>query len=373
MKDAKKDELNYCPSGGYLVGGKDWLPAAKTVYHFGGPGVTVGCNQLICGDCGAKVRSGQGWNREGELNPGTLYKAKDWGQCKGLKPGNATFYVCKCNYHFATIEMAMDNPFQSDIEKGVVLPNWRCGGHEKFSFPGTIAGVKLNSEEDVTTFTQRILAGAWTSSEPNPSHNGYPGFLLWRVYSLVKDAGCAELVSDLVLEALTDSSPLVRAVAIAFFKVFPDAPGAERLVSIFRNHYELFHGIPDPVLNHADLDIHFEMALQNRFRATGDRESLSIVRHYLLSRKPFQSWRFQLLQERDRAWVDTNRFEILTADPKLLNGWVYMIRSWPEEVLLKELKSIRRQTGMSTDSLQNAVMYQLQDDPGKRDKIRAAL
>lgn len=375
MKSRMDIRTNSCSSGGYLVGAKDWLPLSPISFHFGAPGVAIGCNQLRCGECGSAVRFAQGWESHSPLDhdPAALYEAKDWTKVPGLVQGSMTLYVCRCNYLFVDLAMAMDLNSEMAVETGEDFPSWGCGGHPQFTLPGTVDGRLLETAEDVEEFVEEILAGAWKKSHPNPVQYGFPGFLLWRLYALVRETELGEKVSHRVLEALTDERPAVRAVAIAFFKVFPDAPGADRLAEIYKLNAKCFTGIPNPFSDQQDLDLHFELALQARTARTYDPAALTIIRENMVGDAPLNGERFHLLQEIDRVWLEDHRDEVLTAVPELIDSWVWMVRAWPEEILLQELHSIARQTPLSPDQLKAAVRKQLQNHPLKLERVAAQL
>ena len=375
MNNSMDIRLNSCPSGGYLVGAEDWLPQSPSSYHFGAPGVLVGCNQLKCGNCGAKVRGEQGWQRNSrvEFDPADLYEMEDWSKAPDLVKGNSTLYVCRCDYVFVDLPMPMDLNTEMAVETGEDFPQWGCCGHPPFELPGEVAGRQLKDAADVADFAEEILAGAWHKSHPNPVHFGWPGFLLWRLYVRVRDVGLGELISKRALGVLTSDDPVQRAVGIAFFKAFPGAPGGDQLADIYRSHRARFDGVPDPILGFQDLGLLFELALQARASHTHDSAALQIIREYLLADAPLNGLRFQFLKEVDRVWLEEHRDEVLKAAPSLIDHWVHMVRAWPEEVLLQELSAIGRWTPLPPDALRNAVQKQLNEHPEKQQRILAQL
>lgn len=371
MKTSMDIRLNSCPSGGYLVGADDWLPQSPSSYHFGAPGVMVGCNRLQCGNCGEMVRAEQGWESTSSkaFDPVKLFEAENWEHVPGITTGSMTLYTCRCDYVFADLAMSMDLNSELAVETGPDFPSWGCAGHPPFELPGEFAGRPLKDAEDIVGFADEILAGAWQQSYPNPVQIGWPGFLLWRLYVVVRDVGLGEVVSKRALAALTSEEPVQRAVAIAFFKAFPTAPGSEQLAELYLANRACFDGIADPFLDMQDLGLLLELALQARLDHTMDPEALKIVREYLLANAPLNGLRFQLLQEIDRVWLEDHRDEVLASAPALIDHWVYMVRAWPEEVLMQELNAIGRWTPLSQDSLRAAVKGQLQEYPGKQASI----
>lgn len=351
-----------------MVGANDWLPPVSSTYHFGVPGTVIGCNQLHCSDCGEKVRAEQGWKAlpEVQLSPEKLFETVDWSAVEGLKSGSHTLYVCRCQIRL--VDQA--RPVQGKPDAQL---NWRCKGHPPFRLPGEVDGRMLHDADEIAEYVDDILAGTWKYSLPNPIHKGYPGFLLWRLYAKVRDLGLARLVSERVLDALTHPKPIVRAVAIAFFRVFPDAPEARQLALIYRQNPELFKGVRDPIRGQRNLDLLLEWALQERVARTYDPEALAIVRENLIGNAPMNEWRFRLLQENDRVWLENHRDQLLSASPGLIHNWVYMIRAWPEDILFMELEAIGRMTSLSNDDLKQAVQHQLEAYPRKLDWIQARL
>lgn len=375
MNTIMDTSLKYCPSHGYLVGAGDWIPTSPDTYNFGAPGVQVGCNQLLCGDCGAKVRAEQGWQDASPVgfDPASLCEAEDWSKVPGLIEGPMTLYVCRCNFLFVDLAVSIDLCTELAQETGPDFPAWSCGGHPPFQLPGEVAGRILWDADDVAEFAAEILAGAWRESKPNPIQNGWPGFLLWRLYAKLKDLPEGALVSKRALEALTSEDSVQRAVAIAFFKAFPTAPGGEQLSQIYLSRRDLFDGVPDPILGWQDLGLLLEIALQGRCDRTYDAAALQIIRSFLLADAPLNGLRFQLLREIDRVWLEEHRDEVLTAAPGLIDSWVYMVQAWPEEVLMQELEAIGRWTPVTREALRQAVQMQLQDQPEKRERIASRL
>lgn len=316
-------QSNFCLLDGTLIDASGWIPPAPEEYDFGAPGAATGCNHLQCDQCGATVRHAQGLGLAdgARVDAAALYTAVIWAEVPGVTASGATLYACKCALHVQYGRMAMAQPDPEDIVRGYVFPAWRCAGHPRFQLPGKVADIEISAPDNIPAQTQEILQGSWQRGHPNPLKKGWPGFLLWRWYNLLRDAGGGSTVIAVVLDALRSADVEERATAIFFFKVFPDVPGAAALAPTFRAHRALYESVAEPFRGRATLDLHFEEALQHRLERVADPEALAIVHEYLLAGARLATYRFTLLKRIDPEWLEANRDAILRANPELEAHW----------------------------------------------------
>ncbi|MEM8932233.1 MAG: hypothetical protein AAGE94_13715 [Acidobacteriota bacterium] len=122
-------ETTRCHRYGYLVGAGHEIPTDARV-HQRPDGPLVGCNQLVCRQCGARVKHWPGFRlqrlpvdrREREA----LYATTDPGASPFLMRRAAGHlfrtYACRCHCD------EIVNPV--DLDKGYLeFDGWTCGGH----------------------------------------------------------------------------------------------------------------------------------------------------------------------------------------------------------------------------------------------------
>ena len=118
-----------CLFDGALVGTQFPVPEQAAV-HYDDPKRLVGCNHLVCPDCGAAVRHFDGYRLAREPDgPGgeitLLYETADAGAqallTRSMSGGDFRVYVCRCNYE--------QTAAVRKLSQGDVAVNWACAGH----------------------------------------------------------------------------------------------------------------------------------------------------------------------------------------------------------------------------------------------------
>lgn len=132
-------DLHFCLDGGQLVGADYTIPDDPSIVNDGSLQFTlIGCSQLVCTECGVKVRNAAHFgSRPGFGNRAAqVYDTKDWRTIPDdvllEVPGYlGRFYVCRCNHHVecSTRLLKSDAWETFDISHLVVDLPWRCAGH----------------------------------------------------------------------------------------------------------------------------------------------------------------------------------------------------------------------------------------------------
>jgi hypothetical protein len=101
MGSKESAKLHYCKNdrktGGYCVSAGEWLPDEPFDYDWVQLSPIVGCNQLMCSSCGAKLRSVVGVELPQELEPTDAYDlmgAHDHSRFTASPSCRA--YACRC-------------------------------------------------------------------------------------------------------------------------------------------------------------------------------------------------------------------------------------------------------------------------------------
>lgn len=129
--------LNFCTSGGQLVGSAYTIPDNPSDYA----DVLWGCNNLVCPECGMRVRNAPYFgSRPGFGNRAAeVYDTPDWrtisNDILSETPGYiGRFYTCRCNHTVECSTRLLDDDSNwetFDISHLVIDLPWRCAGHSK--------------------------------------------------------------------------------------------------------------------------------------------------------------------------------------------------------------------------------------------------
>lgn len=120
-----------------LVGLDVELPTDPGIANRGQP-PRVGCNHLVCGDCGADVRHADGRSITSNYPPSkdlleALYTSSDPASSPHLDatPVNrlSRAYFCRCNW--ASVDLGGTKSL------GAIEAPWECGGHEPRAAEGS--------------------------------------------------------------------------------------------------------------------------------------------------------------------------------------------------------------------------------------------
>lgn len=237
--------LNYCIGGGYVVGVGYTLPDDPTQYNSIEHDI-VGCNNLVCGKCGAKLRSIAGFSVEPPPTVQTrqVYDEQDWSAAGWLEtaPGART-YVCRCH---SLLELRARPSNQLQEVSGIL---WECAGHEPSPLPLEIDG------HEITRFTDipKLLRNAATRAITLP---------VSKIYAHLRGTPLQASIERAIQTFLTDEDPTVRRIALGFYWGHPNAAGAASVLALAEGDRALFRGVPDEALSEGkDLEARLMLTL----------------------------------------------------------------------------------------------------------------
>jgi hypothetical protein len=250
-----------CGRGGYLVDATKALPADPTVLHVERLPI-VGCSRLRCERCKLSVRSvtkrSLARSQLTDSERAALYDRADLASSALLRPGYLHFrlYVCRCNHWLETSERSCndlepdhppslyDDRESSPAEASDPHPTWRCTGHPPLTLPQDVDGVAVASR---TELRELALRGLHELLPPHAlSQDAQPGVWLARLHARLEPADASVIVSA-ALDALSDSAPRARAVALAFLRGAADDAARRQIFELFERQPALFVGAPDDV------------------------------------------------------------------------------------------------------------------------------
>ena len=269
----ERTEMVFCKGGGFLVGGKGWLPTAPWDHYWGNRAPVAGCNRLCCERCGWQVRDLPGFSRRpgGDFDLRAFVDADLAAQASALTVSPAgRIYACDCE-SFVTFG---DQPLRTDILIQDVAPrHWQCGGHPEES-PRVLEGVDLGS-------LQEAVGAALAGEAPDPwpwssvRREKWPGLWLARVYVL--KPALRESLGRAVACALSGADPVRLRTALDFYFQHPHAPGAEGLATIVGDERDRFRVAPDPFEPRRTLDFALMRAFEKRLAETdGERAPIDV-------------------------------------------------------------------------------------------------
>lgn len=205
--------MNFCNSGGYLVGPDYWLPSEPADYFRASYGLgAVGCNSLVCSRCKQSVRHGvEGARRR---------------------------YQCACSERDVLSFSHLDTSGESDPDP---VPPWACAGHPSFVPPGVFAGVEVGSSFGWSPIVAAHIAEA---TNLHPAIDRIPGFALTRVFQALDSAVDQDALANAVGARGNDASLRARQGVALFFVLNISAPGLERVLDAWRADPARYDGHP---------------------------------------------------------------------------------------------------------------------------------
>lgn len=247
-----------------LVSSEHWIPVDAVEYGADDSILpAVGCNQLRCKDCDARVRVLPGLSLDTGVQPDAdaLHGAQDPQSVPGLTREHcANLYLCRCRLH---VERSTQSLESIDDRRMLTLP-WACAGHPHATWPLELDGDLIELDSDLHASVRALLL-AQLPRQPHPAIATLPGFQAVRVYRLLYTASMTAALATAVSMQLTAADPRLRKAALGFYRLLPQAPGAQQVLALRRRRS--LWTTPDPE--------HPEISLQRSLRLALD----AIERH----------------------------------------------------------------------------------------------
>jgi hypothetical protein len=325
--------LNYCESGGFLVSGTSELPVDPSEYQPDSRRPLIGCNQLVCGVCEARVRSAPGYfplPLKDRRDWAAIYATQDWSTLPAMdRDPQYRLYVCKCR--FAAV------PAESPVLRGDNTNTpWRCGGHPPATFPLTIDGIEITRFSDL----ERVIR----------QHVEAPTFTLQKFHERLIGTAFEKTIPEIARRLLSDREPLAKSKALGFYYSYPGAPGAERVVELATGDRASFIGVPDP------RPITDDLTMETRLLTTfgrlweqglvSDEQALDVFRRDAL-RSSTSAAAIEVLSERDAQWLVQHADDIAKAAPNAIGRLIVSVHNANKSVDLVALA--KRAHGLSQE------------------------
>lgn len=225
------DTLRFCPHGGTTVSGNLLVPSDPADYRHRRVPVFVGCNHLVCSECGQAVRQARNLEVEGLYsNLADLNASDDWASLDCTSEGfDVRLYACACRGWLETHMHLMNDP-DPDPDEDPELP-WRCQGHPPPTLPSRLDGAELPDDASVLSAAGASLGGSVPPDAPAPS-NFVPTIWLGRLYGYVEGTPVAQPLAEAIAAGLGSDDPSLVGSALRFFVRFPRAKGFEAVLEL---------------------------------------------------------------------------------------------------------------------------------------------
>jgi hypothetical protein len=311
--------LNYCESAGFLISGTSELPVDPSEYQPESRRPVIGCNQLICGECGANVRSAAGYFPLAMAEPRdseAIYATEDWSTLPAMdRDPQYRLYVCKCR--FASVAAAY--PVLRDEYTNTP---WRCGGHPPATFPLTIDGIEITRFSDL----ERIIR----------QHLEAPTFALQTFHERLVGTALEKSIPEIARRFLSDPLPDMRSKALGFFFSYPQAPGAERVIELATGDRAGFIGVPDarPITDDLTLETRLVTTFGQLWRHGLVLDAVALPLFRRDAQRPTTSAAaIEVLAERDPQWLLAHADEIAVAAPNAIGRLIISVYNIAREAV----------------------------------------
>ena len=314
--------MNYCPQGGYLVGGNLPLPTEPVDHDVVGLS-RLGCNRLRCSECHAVVTS-------------------------DVPTTGPRVYACRCRqWAQYCAESALDDP-----EPDPQTPNvpWRCEGHPIAELPMELDGVQVTAE-NVGELITRSLHG-WTPPAAHPESK-VGAYWAARMYVRFEKTSFADVVVRAAVAGLDDPDPGAIARAQYFFHLVPLPVGAQRALELLQGDRTPFAGVRcdlEGVRNDDTLEEGLWRVAAPFVPEPGAARDLAHAE--ALTPGKGSSAVYGALARGDAQWVADHVQDIARANPDLVERLAFVIRIYFKRALAKPvLDELNAIVSLSNDSV----------------------
>lgn len=310
--------LNYCSYGGSLVGVDYWLPSEPYDFDFGGRAGPIGCNHMVCGQCGGVVQHLDGCQvAEGHyLQAGQLRGVADWHDCDKLVAfAPARLYFCACSVRQCFGFEELDPPPDSLRSPGP----WCCGGHPTLPASSVLDGVSIGPDTPWPALVKAVVEGRLPVAPPWPAalDSKWPALWLFRLAALV---GTPKERNALAAAALThldsdDADQLNRVVQL--FSMDPTLPGGAQIAGTLARRGDFCWRAQQQTGNGLYFALVFAVArlaiVADNGRATVP-EAVAAAKAELLATRPSLAL-LHAVAVADPAWLQHNLEAVAVAHP----------------------------------------------------------
>ncbi len=311
--------VNFCADGGRLVGPLDHLPVAPWEHGSDPACFVVGCNRLVCGQCGSAVTC-VGHYRQA-LAIADIADVHGRGAFAELEASGvivrditARFYACGCQVLTVTETRAPGIAGDWQEELAEYPPPWRCGGHDAPEVPFVVDGVTWSDEASAVQLTRDFLAAG--TPKPPPFLTVAPSAWLVRCEALLRHVPLGAAITDTCVAALDDVELATRTRAADYLRYRPSVPGAGRVVRVLRDRPELFSGLKDPFApSRGASERFFETAAARLLRKVDGPDEVAAIELAIDGGLMPDGMLTRALAERDPTWFGSRMADLLARAP----------------------------------------------------------
>lgn len=354
-----------CVRGGTLVSLEDWLPEAAFDRDWGDFAPAIGCNHLICGQCGHSVRWLDGW----QVAEGRTLVARDLTGLQApeasellVRSSNARLYHCQCSVRqaFSTEVLA---PGGEGFDHRPESP-WRCAGHPSVALPVEVDGLQLDANTPLSPLVAAALRGRVPVAPPwgqtRPSR--VAGYWLIRLYALIEQAQFRYALGFAVAPHLESEEPAAVLAALNFYQHHPLAPGAYQAAAAVARRAAWMQGIQQ-----ADGPGLYDVALETLGRLAGfedadgsprHAEAVEAARSELLSGRPAGVLLYAL-RRTDAKWILRKAEAVADAHPDNVGYLAMTLRNLPEDQWFPVLARIGRRSAQMADEIARTLHWRV--------------
>ena len=310
--------MNYCSYGGSLVGTVYWLPSEPHDFDFGGRAGPIGCNHIVCGQCGDLVQAFDGCQvAEGHyLQAGQLRGVANWHGCDKLVAfAPARLYFCACSVRQCFGFEELDPPPDSLRSPGP----WSCGGHLTLPASSVVDGVTIGPGTLWSELIKAVVQGRLPVHPPWPEaiDAKWPALWLFRLCSLVGTPSERNAIASAALTHLgsADAGELNRVVQL--FYMDPTLPGGAELAATLARRGAYYWQVQEQTGNGLYFAVVFavgRLALLADDRGSTVPQAVDAAKSELLAARPSLAL-LHAVAVADPSWLLHNLEAIAAAHP----------------------------------------------------------